>query len=131
MSEPASISLGIAARYASALFDLAKEDGALKALEADATALTETLAASEDLRAVIASPVIRRAEQGKVIAAAFVDAFNQMVRSLRNYRAQSVQGQGLGGGGRLGVDGGAAPRQTYTPENAPPPPAPARSQRRR
>ena len=69
--------------------------------------------------------------QGKVIAAAFMDAFNQMVRSLRNYRAQSVQGQGLGGGGRLGVDGGAAPRQTYTPENAPPPPAPARSQRRR
>ena len=69
MSEPASISLGIAARYASALFDLAKEGGALKALEADATALTETLAASEDLRAVIASPVISREEQGKVIAA--------------------------------------------------------------
>ncbi len=57
--------------------------------------------------------------QGKVISAAFMDAFNQMVRSLRNYRAQSVQGQGLGGGGRLGVDGGAAPSQTYTPQNAP------------
>ena len=57
--------------------------------------------------------------QGKVISAAFMDAFNQMVRSLRNYRAQSVQGQGLGGGGRLGVDGGSAPQQTYTPENAP------------
>ena len=57
--------------------------------------------------------------QGKVITAAFMDAFNQMVRSLRNYRAQSVQGQGLGGGGRLGVDGGTAPSQTYTPENAP------------
>ncbi|MCZ2090518.1 MAG: peptidoglycan-binding protein [Burkholderiales bacterium] len=57
--------------------------------------------------------------QGKVISAAFMDAFNQMVRSLRNYRAQSVQGQGLGGGGRLGVDGGAAPSQTYVPENAP------------
>ena len=69
--------------------------------------------------------------QGKVITAAFMDAYNQMVRAVRNYRAQSVQGQGLGGGGRLGVDGGAAPRQTYTPENAPPPPAPARSQRRR
>lgn len=69
MSEPASISLGIAARYASALFDLAKEGGALKALEADATALTETLAASEDLRDVIASPVISREDQGRVIAA--------------------------------------------------------------
>jgi F-type H+-transporting ATPase subunit delta len=69
VSEPASISLGIAARYASALFDLAKEGGALKALEADAAALTETLAASEDLRGVIASPVVTREEQGKVIAA--------------------------------------------------------------
>ena len=57
--------------------------------------------------------------QGKVITAAFMDAYNQMVRAVRNYRAQRVQGQGLGGGGRLGVDGGAAPSQTYTPENAP------------
>ncbi len=53
--------------------------------------------------------------QGKVIAAAFMDAYNQMVRALRNYRAQSVQGQGLGGGGRLGVDGGASPSQTSIP----------------
>ena len=57
--------------------------------------------------------------QGKVIAAAFMDAFNQMVVSLRNYKAQTVQGQGLGGGGRLGVDGGAAPSQTYVPSEAP------------
>lgn len=69
VSEPASISLGIAARYASALFDLAKEGGALKALEADATALSETLAASEELRGVIASPVISREDQGKALAA--------------------------------------------------------------
>lgn len=34
--------------------------------------------------------------EGKVIAAAFMDAFNQMVQSLRNYRAQTVKGQGLG-----------------------------------
>ncbi|WP_313302796.1 peptidoglycan-binding domain-containing protein [Diaphorobacter sp.] len=50
--------------------------------------------------------------QGKVLTAAFMDAYNQMVIALRNYKAQSVQGQGLGGGGRLGVDGGAAPSQT-------------------
>ena len=53
--------------------------------------------------------------QGKVITAAFMDAYNQMVVALRNYRAQSVQGQGLGGGGRLGVDGGAGPSQTSIP----------------
>ena len=53
--------------------------------------------------------------EGKIISAAFMDAFNQMVISLRNYKAQTVQGQGLGGGGRLGVDGGAAPSQTSAP----------------
>lgn len=53
--------------------------------------------------------------QGKVITAAFMDAFNQMVVALRSYKAQTVQGQGLGGGGRLGVDGAAAPSQTSAP----------------
>lgn len=69
MSEPASISLGIASRYASALFELAKDDKALKALEADTTALAKTLVASSDLRAMIASPVISREDQGRAIAA--------------------------------------------------------------
>ena len=69
MSEPASISLGIASRYASALFDLAKDDKALKALETDIAALSETLAASAELRDVIASPVISREDQGRAIAA--------------------------------------------------------------
>jgi hypothetical protein len=30
--------------------------------------------------------------EGKVITAAFIDSFNQMVRALRNYRAQTVEG---------------------------------------
>ncbi len=37
------------------------------------------------------------------------------MQALRNYSAQSVKGQGLGGGGRLGVDGAAAPSQTSAP----------------
>jgi F-type H+-transporting ATPase subunit delta len=69
VSEPASISSGIAARYATALFELAKEDKGLKALEADADALAAALAASPDLAAMIASPVISRDEQGAAIAA--------------------------------------------------------------
>ena len=56
-----------------------------------------------------------RTAEGKVIAAAFMDAFNQMVVSLRDYKAQTVKGQGLGGGGRLGVDGAAAPSETSAP----------------
>ena len=43
--------------------------------------------------------------QGKVIVTAFADSYNQMVKALRNYKAQTVKG-GLGTGGRLGVSGG-------------------------
>jgi hypothetical protein len=46
--------------------------------------------------------------QGKVIVTAFADSFNQMVKALRSYKAQTVKG-GLGTGGRLGVDGGTTP----------------------
>ena len=58
--------------------------------------------------------------QGKVIIAAFTDSYNQMVKALRAYKPQVVQGQGLGGGGKLGVDGGVAPSQTYVPSAAKP-----------
>ena len=40
--------------------------------------------------------------EGKVLTAAFADSYNQMVRALRNYRAQTVEG-GLGKGGQLKV----------------------------
>jgi curli biogenesis system outer membrane secretion channel CsgG len=40
--------------------------------------------------------------EGKVITASFADSFNQMVKALRNYKAQEVKG-GLGKGGRLKV----------------------------
>ncbi len=40
--------------------------------------------------------------EGKVIIAALVDAYNNMVKALRNYKAQEVKG-GLGKGGRLKV----------------------------
>lgn len=46
--------------------------------------------------------------EGKIVAAAFLDAYNQTVRAVRNYRAQTVRG-GLGTGGALGVDGGSTP----------------------
>ena len=69
VSEPASVSAGIAARYASALFELARDAGALKALDADAEALKSALAASPELAAMIGSPVISRSEQGAAIGA--------------------------------------------------------------
>jgi curli biogenesis system outer membrane secretion channel CsgG len=57
--------------------------------------------------------------QGKVVIAAFTDSYNQMVKSLRTYKPQTVQGQGLGGGGKLGVDGSAPPSQTSAPGGRP------------
>ncbi|HBD10571.1 MAG TPA: hypothetical protein DCZ13_00395, partial [Porticoccaceae bacterium] len=41
--------------------------------------------------------------EGKATVAAFVDAYNGMVRALRNYEAQEVKG-GLGRGGALKVN---------------------------
>ena len=69
MSEPASISSGIAARYATALFDLAKEEKGLKALEADVDALDAALTLSPDLLAMILSPIVSRDEQFAAIGA--------------------------------------------------------------
>lgn len=40
--------------------------------------------------------------EGKVLTAAFIDSYNQMVLALRNYKAQEVKG-GLGKGGSLKV----------------------------
>ena len=69
VSEPASISTGIAARYATAVFELAKETKTVKAIEADVEALDATLADSADFSALIHSPVYSRGEQGAAIAA--------------------------------------------------------------
>lgn len=69
MSEPASISAGIAGRYATAVFELAKEAKGLAALEADVAALGAALKQSADLSALIASPVFSREEQAGAMAA--------------------------------------------------------------
>ena len=78
MSETASISSGIAARYATAMFDLASETGTLGALEADIAALEGALADSADLRDLIQSPIYSREQTeaaiGGVASAMGLDA---------------------------------------------------------
>ncbi len=69
VSEPASISTGIAARYATAIFELAKEDKSLDAVEKDVDALDAALKESADFRDLIHSPVYSRDAQGQAIAA--------------------------------------------------------------
>ena len=69
VSEPVSMSLSIAQRYAAAVFEIAKEENALPKLEADTQALGAALAQSADLRDMIASPMVGRDEQGAAIGA--------------------------------------------------------------
>lgn len=63
MSEPASISSGIAERYATAIFEISKERKTLDKLEANIADLAAVLDESADLRALINSPVVPRADQ--------------------------------------------------------------------
>ncbi|NNF24099.1 MAG: F0F1 ATP synthase subunit delta [Rhodobacteraceae bacterium] len=69
MSETASISTGIAGRYATAIFELAKDAKALDTLEADLTLLDDALSSSADFRDLISSPLYSRSAQGDAIAA--------------------------------------------------------------
>ena len=69
MSEPVSISTGIAARYATAIFELAQEGKDLKSLEADVDTLGDVMADSEAFNALIHSPIYSRREQGDAITA--------------------------------------------------------------
>ncbi|WP_372884078.1 F0F1 ATP synthase subunit delta [Shimia sp.] len=68
MSEPASISSGIAERYAKAIFEIAKETKSLAELESGLDDLSSVLAESADVRDLINSPVYTREVQGKAIA---------------------------------------------------------------
>ena len=69
VSEPASISTSIARRYATAMFELSREGGALGSLEADVDAIDTALKSSADLRTLIGSPLYSRDEQGTAIGA--------------------------------------------------------------
>lgn len=60
---------GVAGRYATALFDLAQEEGVLADVESDLATLEAALADSADLRDMIVSPIYGREEQGRAVAA--------------------------------------------------------------
>ncbi|PYE82396.1 ATP synthase F1 subcomplex delta subunit [Pseudoroseicyclus aestuarii] len=84
MSESASISTGIAGRYASAAFDLAREGDGLDRLSSDTEALEAALNDSADLRDLINSPIYARGEQrdGVLAVARKMDLSQTMVGLL-------------------------------------------------
>ena len=69
VSEPASISSGIAARYAQAIFELVKERKLIDKLERDVADFLVAVAASKDLVTFINSPIYSRHDQTKAITA--------------------------------------------------------------
>ena len=69
MSDTGSISSGIAARYATAVFELAKEAKKLPALEKDLDALSAALEESTDFGELITNPVYTRDQIAAAVAA--------------------------------------------------------------
>ena len=69
VSSSASLTSGVAGRYATALFEIAREGKSLSKVEEDLRALEAALAESADLRAMIDSPLYTRDEQMAAIRA--------------------------------------------------------------
>jgi F-type H+-transporting ATPase subunit delta len=63
------IEAGLAGRYASALFALASESKSVESVEKNLNTLQAAVAGSPDLAALIASPVVKRADAARGIAA--------------------------------------------------------------
>jgi F-type H+-transporting ATPase subunit delta len=69
LAAESSLVAGIAGRYATALFDLARDAGALDTVSADLDRLDAAIAGSPEFAALLRSPLFTRAEQAKGIAA--------------------------------------------------------------
>lgn len=69
MDISAGIKASLAGRYASALFDLASDNGTVTPVESDLETLAAALAESDDLAALTTNPQLARDVQGKAMAA--------------------------------------------------------------
>ncbi|MEM0906104.1 MAG: F0F1 ATP synthase subunit delta [Pseudomonadota bacterium] len=96
MSNPTTS--GVALRYASALFDLARDGDALDTVEADVASMRTMLDDSADLRRLVASPVFSADDQVRALAAVLEKAeisglvANFVKLSARNRRLFALPG---------------------------------------
>lgn len=98
MTDRTSPVSGVAERYASALFDLSREDSGIEAAEADLSALRKLLDESADFRRLVESPAFSAADQERAIAAiakraefsALIQNFLQLL--ARNRRLFALSG---------------------------------------
>ncbi|MBB4019092.1 F-type H+-transporting ATPase subunit delta [Chelatococcus caeni] len=74
MAQGGTIIAGVAGRYASALFDLAKEAGSLDAVESDLKRFNALVAESPDLARLVTSPAFGAEEQERGVAAVLAKA---------------------------------------------------------
>ena len=82
MSETASISMGVASRYARAIFELVLETDEVAELENNVENLSEALGNSQELRDLIASPLYSRDDQKVAIIA--IGTKMQLLTNLTN-----------------------------------------------
>ena len=85
MSDTGSLSNGIADRYATAVFELAKDEDEVDRISSDADTLDAALRESADLREVTRSPVYSRSDQANTMAAVAekLGLSTMMVNTLR------------------------------------------------
>lgn len=69
MEHSSGIQASLSGRYATALFELARDEKKLDKVGASLATLRQALGDSDDLKRLVASPLISRAEAGKVVAA--------------------------------------------------------------
>ena len=74
VAEDKTLVSGVAGRYATALFDLALESGALDAVDADLSRFTALLDESDDLVRLVQSPVFAAEDQLRAVSAVLAKA---------------------------------------------------------
>lgn len=90
MASEASGTTGLGARYATALYELADEQKKLDEVAGDLRALRGLIDESPDLKRLIRSPVLSRADLGKAIAALAARAeFQPLVRNILGLLAKN------------------------------------------
>ncbi|HVI99369.1 MAG TPA: F0F1 ATP synthase subunit delta [Sphingomonas sp.] len=70
MEMSGGIQASLAGRYATALFDLARDARTIDKVESSLAAISAALAESPDFKALTTSPLVSRADAGKAVAAA-------------------------------------------------------------
>ncbi|WP_116092205.1 F0F1 ATP synthase subunit delta [Sphingomonas crusticola] len=68
MEYSGGIQASLSGRYATALFELARDEGKLEQVGASLATLKQALADSDDLKALVASPLVSRTDAAKAVA---------------------------------------------------------------